>query len=296
MSIRTRIFGAGADDPLLPGKKPKGAQPDSLNNIAIARTESRRGNARSGDRHRLKAEKASLRHEGIDHCVELVNVSGGGAMVRARVELRLWDHVELVLDEDGELDCAVRWIKGDDIGLEFAHETRLECDKDARDELLRAVIRKSFPDLAEISFEYAKRRADDDPEIDYDSVKRRQADRHPLVWNGVIYYADSHDYEAEPVRLRNISVTGALVQSGNPLPEGETIYLDLKGAGRYAATVKWTHGDQSGLEFQELFDIHRLSDSRPEVTSRRAETGDGEPWAPNWRRSTVEHIAQSLGG
>ena len=295
MSIRTRIFGPGADDPLLPAKRPKGAQPDTLNSIAIARTESRRGNARSGDRHRLKAELATLRHEGIDNQVEVVNVSGGGAMVRSELELHLWDHVGLVLGGESEVDCAVRWIKGNDIGLEFAHETRIECDKEARDELLRAVIRKSFPDIAEISFEYPRRRADDDPDTDPDSVKRRKADRHPLVWTGVIYYADRHDYEAEPVRLRNISVTGALVQSGNPLPEGETIYLDLRGAGRFAATVKWTSGDQSGLEFHELFDIHRLSESRPDVTSP-APGSEQQPWAPNWRRSTVEQIAQSLGG
>jgi len=295
MSIRTRIFGAGADDPLLPVKRPKGAQPDTLNSIAIARTESRRGDVRSGDRHRLKAEQATLRHEGTDHQVEVVNVSGGGAMVRAKLDLQLWDHVGLVLGGESELDCAVRWIKGDDIGLEFAHETRIDCDHEARDELLRAVIRKSFPDLVEIPLEYPRRRADDDPEVDPDSVKRRRADRHPLVWNGVIYYADSHDYEAEPVRLRNISITGALVQSGNPLPEGETVYLDLKGAGRLPATVKWTSGDQSGLEFHELFDIHRLSDSRPEVTARTG-AADQQPWAPNWGRATVEQIAQSLGG
>jgi hypothetical protein len=295
MSIRTRIFGPRADDPLLPVKNPKGAQPDTLNSIAIARTESRRGNARSGDRHRLKAETATLRHDGTDHQVELVNVSGGGAMVRTGLELHLWDHVGLVLGGESELDCAVRWIKGSDIGIEFAHETQIDCDKDARNELLRAVIRKSFPDIAEISFEYPKRRADDYPNIDSDSAQRRQADRHPLVWNGVIYYADRHDYEAEPVRLRNISIAGALVQSGNPLPEGATIYLDLRGAGRFAATVKWTSGDQSGLEFHELFDIHRLSDSRPEIAAA-AGAGDQQPWAPNWRRSTVEQLAQSLGG
>lgn len=296
MSIRTRIFGAGADDPLLPAKQPKGAQPDTLNSIAIARAESRRGNVRSGDRHRLDAEQATLRHDGTAHPVEIVNVSGGGAMVRAKLDLHLWDHVGLVLGGESELDCAVRWIKGNDIGLEFAHETRIDCDHDARDELLRAVIRKSFPDLVEIPFEYPKRRADDDPDVDSDSVKRRRAERHPLVWNGVIYYADSHDYEAEPVRLRNISVTGASVQSGNPLPEGETVYLDLKGAGRIPAKVKWTRGDQSGLEFHEPFDIHRLSDSRPEVTPLSSNGSDQQPWAPNWRRATLEQIAQSLGG
>ena len=299
MSIRTRIFGPGADDPLLPVKKPKGAHPDALNSVRIARTECRRGNARSSDRHRLQAEQTVLRASGGEHVVELVNLSGGGAMVRANIELLLWDHVALILGGDSELDCAVRWLKNGDIGLEFAHETRIDCDKEDRDELLRAVIRKSFPDLADIDLEYPKRRVDDDPSVDPDDVKRRQTDRHPLFWNGVIYYDDSHDYEAEPVRLRNISITGALVQSGNPLPEGETVYLDLKGAGRFASTVKWTRGDQSGLQFHELFDIHLLSETRPEVTSQTGASeafGNQEPWAPGWRRATVEEMAQSLGG
>jgi len=301
MSVRTRIFGAGADDPLLPGKKPKGALADTLNSIRISRAECRRGNARGADRHRLMSEKALLRVEGCEHEVVLVNLSAGGAMVHATLDLLLWDHVGLVLGSEGagEIDCAVRWIKGDRIGLEFAHETRIDCDEDDRDDLLRAVIRKSFPDLAEISLEYPNRRIDDDPSVDPESAKRRQADRHPLVWSGIIYYADCHDYEAEPVRLRNISITGALVQSGNPLPEGETIYLDLRGAGRFAATVKWTLGDQSGLEFHELFDIHSLSNVRPEIaaeTATREAFGNQEPWAPGWRRATVEQMAQSLAG
>jgi len=297
MSIRTRIFGPGADDPLMPSKNPKGALADTLNSIRIARTECRRGNARGGDRHRLMSEKALLRFEDREHDVEMVNLSAGGAMIRAGFELSLWDHVRLVLGSEGEIDCAVRWIKDDRIGLEFAHETRIDCGEDDRNELLRAVIRKSFPDLAEISLEYPQRRVDDDPSVDPESARRRQADRHPLVWNGVIYYDDRHDYEAEPVRLRNISITGALIQSGNPLPEGDTVYLELRGAGRFPATVKWTLGDQSGLEFHELFDIQSLSDVRPEVASETVthETfGSQEPWAPGWKRATVEQMAQSL--
>lgn len=220
-------------------------------------------------------------------------------MIRCSLELQLWDNVGLVLGEDGELDCAVRWIKDGTIGLEFAHETLIDCDKEARDEMLRAVIQKSFPGVAVIPLEYPKRRVDDDNAVDTESVKRRQADRHPLIWNGVIYYADSHDYEAEPVRMRNISVTGALVQSGNPLPEGETVYLDLRTAGRHAATVMWTRGDQSGLQFHEAFDIHSLSQSRPEIAPATGATeafGNQEPWAPGWQRSTIEELARSLSG
>ena len=147
MSIRTRIFGPGADEPLLRTKSPKGVKPDMLDSVPVPRAESRRGNARGGDRHRLTSEQAILRHDGREHVVELVNLSAGGAMIRGDAELVLWDHVQLVLGEEGELDCAVRWIKGNQAGLEFAHETTIDCDQDEHDDLLRAVIRKSFPHL-----------------------------------------------------------------------------------------------------------------------------------------------------
>jgi len=293
MSIRTRIFGPGADEPLLRAKAPKGAKPEMLDSVRVPRAETRRSNARGGDRHRLTAEQAILRHDGNDHLVELVNLSAGGAMIRGEFDLMLWDHVILVLGDHGELDCAVRWIKEDQIGLEFAHETRIDCDDHEHDALLRAVIRKSFPDV-EISLE--------PPEQPFEDVGpaeiERRAERHPLVWNGVIYYDESHDGDAEPVRLRNISVSGALVQSGNPLPEGAQVYLDMKAAGRHPATVRWTRGDKSGLEFDTPFDIHLLAFAAPEIASAdnspSAEFGAQEPWAPGWRRSTLDQIARDL--
>lgn len=299
MSIRTRIFGPGADEPLMRAKAPKGAKPDMLNSVLVPRAETRRGNVRGGDRHRLTSEQAILRHGEDEHVVELVNLSVGGAMIRGEFDLMLWDHVRLVLGENGELDCAVRWLKDDTAGLEFAHETRVDCDSDEHDDLLRAVIRKSFPDV-EIALHYPERRAEDDPLVDPEDAVRRRADRHPLVWNGVIYYDEQHDYEAEPVRLRNISVTGALVQSGNPLPEGATVYLDMRAAGRHRGTVIWTRGDQSGLAFAEPFDIRSLAQATPEIASSEimtcGEFGTQEPWAPGWKRSTISELARNLGG
>ena len=297
MSIRTRIFGPGADEPLLRTKAPKGAQPDMLDSVAVPRAESRRSNGRGGDRHRLTAEQAILSHDGHDHVVEVINLSGGGAMIRGEFDLVLWDHVRLVLGEHGELDCAVRWIKDDAAGLEFAHETRVDCDDDDHDELLRAVIRKSFPDV-EISLAYPQ--PSDEALVDPEDVVQRRAERHPLVWNGVIYYDEFHDYEAEPVRLRNISVSGALVQSGNPLEEGMAVHLDMRATGRHEAIVKWTRGDQSGLEFRKPFDIRLLADSAPQITAENSgpsrEFGTQEPWAPGWRRSSIGELARDLRG
>src|SRR5918911_727758 len=103
MSLRTRIFGPGADEPLLRCKAPKGVKPDMLDSVPVPRSETRRGNARSRDRHRLTSEQVLLRHDGDERVVELVNLSAGGAMIRGEFELMLWDHVSLVLGEEGEL-------------------------------------------------------------------------------------------------------------------------------------------------------------------------------------------------
>ena len=219
---------------MLRTKSPKGAKNDMLDSVTVPRAETRRADGRGGDRHRLTAEQAVLRHNEHEHVIELVNLSAGGAMIRGELDLMLWDHVVLVLGDHGEIDCAVRWLKDNSAGLEFAHETRIDCDPRAHDDLLRAVIRKSFPDV-EVSLE---RPEEVERLLDPAEVVQRRADRHPLVWNGVVYYDKSHDYDAEPVRLRNISETGALVQSGNPLPKGVRVYLDMKAAGRPAATVK----------------------------------------------------------
>jgi hypothetical protein len=290
--------GAGSQDPVVRTKRTRGENPSSdLTKVSIPRSESRSGNQRGGDRHRLTAEQAIVRIGRRDHKIELVNLSAGGAMVRGKLDVMLWDRAGLVLGEDGELDCAVRWIKGDDVGLEFAHETRIDCDRESRDELLRAVIRKSFP---EVAFDPLAVPDLDEASEPQEDDEHRNAPRHPLIWNGVVYHDDIHDYDAEPVRLRNISATGALVQSSHDLTEGATIYLDLGATGRLEATVRWTRGGQSGLAFTEPFDLQSLDKSRPEVASdsRPQAFGKGrtEPWAEGWHRSTVDEMARSLGG
>jgi hypothetical protein len=201
-----------------------------------------------------------------------------------------------VLGGQDQIECAIVWIKGDDLGLEFAHETRIDCDQETRDELLRAVILKSFPDLKGDPLTYPKRRAEDDPDADPGAAQRRITERHPLIWSGIVYY----DYQVEPVRLRNVSAGGALVQSSHDLLEGETVYLDLREAGKHEAKVCWTRGGQSGLAFTEPFDLQLLSKCAPEVASDSPTASFGneqaKAWAPGWRRSTIDEMARSLGG
>jgi hypothetical protein len=269
---------------------------EGLGMVQIPRAEHRQSNQREGDRHRLSAEEAILTGPHGETIVEVVNLSAGGAMIRTNLELMLFDHVGLIIGGDDVIDCAVRWIKGDRVGLEFAEETRLDGDREAVDSLLRNVIKKSFPDLAGDPL-YRPTEETEDGEQDDEQAHRRVAERHPLIWNGIVH----QEHDSETVRLRNISVTGALVQSSTGLPQGATVYLDLGGAGILEAVVKWTRGAQSGLAFTEPFDIQKLAAARPNVAdnepSHGTQSSHGQPSNGSvWNRRTIDDLASELGG
>lgn len=130
--------------------------------------------------------------------------------------------------------------------------------------------------------------------------QKRAEIRHPLIWSGVL----RHNHEWETVRLRNISRLGALVECPAPLPAGATVNLELGEAGRIGATVSWSRGNQTGLEFDEPFDVRTLSRATPEVASQpgslpRAQasgSSDPSPWASQWNRLSVDELRDTLEG
>ena len=181
---------------------------EGLTGVAVPRQEKRSRNERSGDRHRLTGEDATIRIGRRKHKVDLINVSGGGAMISGKLDLKLWDSVELHLGENGQVECIVRWIRDDRFGLEFAHETRLDCKASQREALLKDVLTRNFGDVAfELPRSERTRKADLEPQIDAES-EQRIARRHPLIWTGVLH----HDYQSSPIRVRNISTTGAMIE------------------------------------------------------------------------------------
>ena len=298
MNIRAKIFGnkdEAAASPLVDAKKPKGAKADMLNSIPVAREASRRGNTRADDRHRLPEQPVRVTHNGASHDVQLINLSGGGAMVEGDFAPMLWDRVDLHLAEDGTVECAVRWLRDNRVGLEFAHETRLECSADEQAALLRATIQRSFP---EVEFETS----DDVPR----PVQAPAADdgrrerRHPLIWSGTRH----HDYQSMPVRLRNISTTGALIECEDALRVGAEPLLDLGEAGTIFATVTWAVGDQAGLKFQQNFDLAQLAKAKPQVASSKWKAPDylkgdpavDTPWAEEWGRMSLGELRDELEG
>ena len=258
MNIRAKIYGGAAavEEPLLQGKNPKGAKADTLHSVTVRREMRRASNGRAEDRHRLSGEHARLTHNGCDVEVELINLSGGGAMVEGPFEPMIWDRVDLHLGNHGTIECAVRWVRDGRVGLEFAHETRLDWPSDQVAIVLRHVIERTFP---HIEFPDSGERPPE-PQGELDD-EHRAAPRHPLVWNGTLH----HDYQSTPIRVRNISRTGAMIESSVPVRIGAEPLLELTEAASLSATVEWAVGDQVGLRFHTPFDMNMLTDSRPSM-------------------------------
>ena len=288
-------MGFKSEDPLVHDKDVRGAESDDLSSVEVPRSETRTANHREDDRHRLAEEYAAVRYEGDEHQVDLINLSGGGAMIHGDFAPRLWDRVDLILAEGGEIECAVRWLRGDRIGLEFAHETRIDCAPEVRDALLLDVIRRSFPEIAPTEREPAA-----ETPTPADVEARRAERRHPLIWMGDVIYNHSSDR----VRLRNISASGAMIESATSYKQGAELLLDLGEAGQHFATVGWTCADKIGLVFARPFNLATLSKTRPEVASTlRSKPGstpypadDDSAWAEGWDRQSLEEMRESLEG
>lgn len=302
MNIRAKIYGGGnaAKEPLLKAKTPKGAKADTLNSVAVSRESRQRLNSRSEDRHRLTDERARVTHDGRDHEVELINLSGGGAMIAASFEPLLWDRVDLHLGHHGTIECAVCWLRDNRIGLEFAHETRLDGPSDQIATVLRHVIERTFPHIEFPEREPTPAAADEESGRDEPEDDHRCASRHPLIWSGMLY----HDYQSTRVRVRNISSTGAMLETPDKVRVGAQPLLELSDTVSVSATVEWAVGDQVGLHFHSEFDLSLLADVRPAVASAewtppaylKASKGDADKSAEHWNRLSISELQQELDG
>jgi hypothetical protein len=292
MNIRTQIFGTEDADPVVGEKKPRGAKAKKLGSVLVPREDRQRTNSRYEDRHRLLNEQVRLTYKGKRSAVELINLSGGGAMVSGAFRPKLWDRVELHLGENGTIECAVCWIREDRIGLEFAQETRLDCSPTKQTKVLREVVARSFPDI----------RFDQPESKEAEAVleEQRHEGRHPLIWSGFLHHRD----KKQRVRVRNISVTGAMIESNHPVLVGGQAILELGDDGFIPATVAWLLGDQIGLRFRGKFDMAQLARSRPEVAPakwvapdylRSAGSKAARPGA-NWGRVSLGQLRQQLEG
>ena len=297
-SFRAAVIGGEKKPLIVTDKNPRfEGEKDDLNGVRIPREETRRGDHRGGDRHRLAGETASAVYKKRSHDVEIVNLSRGGAMIRSDFQPRLWDMVELRFGEGTGLEGAVVWIKGDSMGLEFAHETKLDCSPEKRAALLLEVIQRSFPDEVRLEDADSAYVAD---EQEAEDLGARDEKRHPLIWKGEIHYA----HDSNPVRLRNVSQGGALVDVAVDYPLGAEVMLDLGDAGQFFVIVQWLCGDQAGLRFVQPFDLACLANARPDVTPHSwnvptfldRDDSEDSAWDDRWGRSSIAEIRQDLEG
>jgi diguanylate cyclase (GGDEF)-like protein len=61
-----------------------------------------------------------------------------------------------------------------------------------------------------------------------------------------------------PVRVRNISTGGALLECDRALPIESEVQLDLPGCGNLGGSVRWSESKRMGIQFEDEFDLRRL--------------------------------------
>ncbi|MDB5684207.1 MAG: hypothetical protein JWM75_1905 [Sphingomonas bacterium] len=95
-------------------------------------------------------------------------------------------------------------------------------------------------------------------EIQPQGFGHARAERRRLIRSGFLH----HGAERLPVRIRNISDGGALIDGPSGLAVGALVELDLGGHGTQRAEIRWVKDSQSGLRFLEPLDLSSLSADR----------------------------------
>ena len=75
----------------------------------------------------------------------------------------------------------------------------------------------------------------------------------------------SFEGEACEVRLRNISIMGALVECDRAVAPGTRVVIDIVGAGPVEGTVRWAQAGKFGIQFSDAFHMSRLAPKKQKV-------------------------------
>lgn len=67
------------------------------------------------------------------------------------------------------------------------------------------------------------------------------------------------------VRLRNISVMGALVECPQAVAPGTRVAMDIVGAGPVEGTVRWAQSGKFGIQFNDAFQMSRLAPKKQKL-------------------------------
>ncbi len=82
------------------------------------------------------------------------------------------------------------------------------------------------------------------------------------------------DGETVEIRLRNISIRGALVECDIAVTPNSTLVIDIVGVGPVVGKVRWAQKKRFGIQFEDDFDLRRLAPRK----EKRADNPMLQPW------------------
>jgi hypothetical protein len=279
--IRSSILSGAAERPATPvAKKAKGSGGlGGLTAIAVKRQETRVTNQRCEDRLRDIVEETTMVFRRKKVGARVINVSSRGAMIESDVEARIGEKIDLLFTDKNKTRCVVRWMREGRIGVEFLNETIFWDGTQTSGPVFRSDDERSAP--REVS--------DREP-------------RHTLLRSGTLYWSGI----SIPVRLRNISASGARIESEQALRPGVEVELDLGEAGFQYAEVRWAKDGQIGLRFAAEFDLDSLAPSSAAASAPKVapnvlkpayletETQADSPWAARFERLSLTDLKPPL--
>ena len=242
--VRANLMtGEQGRSPLVKSKRDRaGAKEASLTRIPVKRTESRSCNQRSEERRRDLVDTTTLFFRRQKYEVAVVNVSSQGTMIDCDIEPRIGETLDIQFADCNRTKCVVRWVRDGRIGLEFIEETIILASLKVKDHIFNGGEAADAGEAAAVQ-----------------NPIHTRSKRHGLTWTGTLYWT----FEAFPVRLRNISASGAMLEGDCNVPAGEKIRLNLAEAGTVDGQVRWCQGGQVGVSFDEKFDLRQLAYTRP---------------------------------
>lgn len=251
-------------------RKESGARPvresGGLSGIRIRREEARKVDQRREDRHLNVIDQAVIRHKRRTREVRVLNVSSRGAMVASDLVPGIGDPIDIRFADCNRTSCFVRWVRDGKIGLEFARETLII----GADSAERTV---------------SGRRAGEQPEL---AVKAERAPRQCLILRGELHWRAG----SMPVRLRNISKDGVMLEGTQNIDPPSQVVLELPGGVAIEGHVRWCRSKQIGINFNSTFDIAEVARPRdeeehqPDYLKPDYLRSDGEPDSPWSARRT----------
>ncbi|HWT11511.1 MAG TPA: PilZ domain-containing protein [Allosphingosinicella sp.] len=258
----------------LASKAGSGRGGGSLAAIKVRREESRRCDQRREGRHPNVVDAAAITYQRRTHQVAVLNVSSRGAMIQCdALKPRIGARIEIRFADCNRTECFVRWVRDGRIGLEFGKETLVIGPAQVRELIVGG------------------RRAGEQPTVE---IKRERAPRQSLILRGELHWAGG----SMPVRLRNISADGAMLEGSQDLEPGGAVVLELGGVAAVAGRVRWCRSRQLGIRFDEPFDLPSLAhpDEAPQGPAMvkpdylRTEKDPDSPWAARWDKLTADNL------